>query len=119
MTNKSVLFRRLFQRMENDRPILEAQSLQQMPVCDEIEKYLSEESDLDAMQYWRSKAKSKEFPILSEVAWDVFSVPATSAPIERVFSHAGIASSGRRSRINADLLNAELQMRLNYLVLNE
>ena len=41
------------------------------------------ESPLD---YWR--VKSSDHPTLASLARQVFSVPATSAPVERVFSQA-------------------------------
>ena len=42
------------------------------------------ESPLDV---WR--VKSSDYPTLGSLARQVFSVPATSAPVERVFSQAG------------------------------
>lgn len=112
MTSKAVQFRRIFQKLSTTQTHATIPS--QVPVSEEVEKYLKEESSMGAVEFWRGKEASKEYPILCSIAWEVLSVPATSAPIERVFSHAGIASGGRRSRINPDLLNAELQMNLNY-----
>jgi hypothetical protein len=55
-------------------------------------------------------------PKLTTLAFDLFSVTATSAPIERIFSHAGIATFGRRNRLEAKSLNAELLMKLNHFM---
>jgi hypothetical protein len=65
----------------------------------------------DPIAYWLKQKKS--MPKLCELALDIFSVTATSAPIERVFSHAGIATYGRRNRLEEKSLNAELLMKLN------
>ncbi len=39
------------------------------------------------LSFW--KLKENEYPILAQIAKKLFSVPATSAPVERVFSQAG------------------------------
>ena len=39
------------------------------------------------LSFW--KLKEHEYPILAQIARKLFSVPATSAPVERVFSQAG------------------------------
>ena len=65
----------------------------------------------DPITYWLSQEQS--FPLLCKLAINLFLVTATSAPIERVFSHAAIATYGRRNRLDAILLNAELLMKLN------
>uniref|UniRef100_A0A915EK73 HAT C-terminal dimerisation domain-containing protein n=1 Tax=Ditylenchus dipsaci TaxID=166011 RepID=A0A915EK73_9BILA len=47
------------------------------------------------------------------LALEVFSIPAMSAPIERIFSQAGLASSKHRNRTSFDLLNSPLVVYCN------
>lgn len=77
----------------------------QAPLCAEVENYLLQEIHM-AFNFGRSKFK--EYLILCEITWDVFSVLPTSAPIHCNFSHNGIAISSRRASIGVDLLNASL-----------
>ncbi len=46
----------------------------------------------------RWKVKQHQFPLLMEAAMTYLSVPATSAPSERVFSAAGLTIARERSR---------------------
>jgi hypothetical protein len=86
-------------------------------VDNELRSYLLMEQRKvsDPVQFWMSQEQA--MPQMSQLALDVFSVTATSAPIERVFSHAGIATHGRRNRLEADSLNAELIMKMNHFLL--
>lgn len=59
---------------------------------DELEEYLAEvamlEEDVDEpIKWWREK--EKKYPRLAKVALHHLSVPATSAPVERIFSVGG------------------------------
>ena len=47
----------------------------------------STEAIPDILQWWRMHAD--EYPVLARMAYDILSIPATSAEIERVFSQAG------------------------------
>ena len=49
------------------------------------------------LSFW--KLKEHEYPILVQIAKKLFSVPATSAPVERVFSQAGKILTPLRSRL--------------------
>ena len=56
----------------------------------EISKYLEEpivDHKTDPLEYWKSK--SEQFPILSAIAEATLAVPASSAPVECLFSIAG------------------------------
>ena len=65
----------------------------------EIEAYLNDPVRSKFSDYWqRSRLTS-----LKKLVTRVFSVQASSAPIERVFSHAGLILSSRRMRINEQL----------------
>ncbi len=50
------------------------------------------------LQWWSERAN--KFPLLSEFAAKVLSIPATSAPSERVFSTSGITIAKERSRLD-------------------
>ncbi|KAF5319873.1 hypothetical protein D9758_018909 [Tetrapyrgos nigripes] len=56
------------------------------PLRDKLSKYLSQalEATKDPLGWWWSKRAI--FPVLSQMALDYHSVPATSTPVERVFS---------------------------------
>ena len=56
----------------------------------ELQKYLADQNftkDNNSLWFWR--AKQTAYPNLSKLAKKILAIPATSAPIERVFSHAG------------------------------
>ena len=56
------------------------------------------------LQWWAERAAA--FSLISPVARVLLAVPATSAPSERVFSFAGLVSSGRRASISPQVLQA-------------
>ena len=68
------------------------------PGYGEVEHYFnSVESlaeSLDPLLYWQNQT---EYPLLSSVALDYLSIPASSAPIERVFSTAEESTTGKRN----------------------
>ncbi|XP_056147799.1 uncharacterized protein LOC130122798 [Lampris incognitus] len=64
------------------------------------------EQDSDSvpcLRFWQQN-KSK-FPTLYQIATQVFSIPASSAPIERVFSHGGILMRPHRARLSSSMLS--------------
>ena len=67
----------------------------------ELAQYLqaihSYSEDYDPLDFWINEMKM--YPLLSSLAFDILSIPASSAPIERVFSTAGEATSGKRNRL--------------------
>ena len=54
-----------------------------------------------------------KFPLLSLLAQDVLSIPAASAPVERVFSTAGAASSGKSGRLSGENLEIKVFLQRN------
>uniref|UniRef100_A0A915DQW7 BED-type domain-containing protein n=2 Tax=Ditylenchus dipsaci TaxID=166011 RepID=A0A915DQW7_9BILA len=64
-------------------------------------------SGIDPLKWWANLMNTsvKQIAIF---AIDVLSIPATSAPIERVFSQAGLACAKHRNRTSFNLLNAQL-----------
>uniref|UniRef100_A0A915DUX1 HAT C-terminal dimerisation domain-containing protein n=1 Tax=Ditylenchus dipsaci TaxID=166011 RepID=A0A915DUX1_9BILA len=73
-------------------------------------------NDVDAVKYW-SGFLSSDWHALAVLALQVLIVPATSAPIERIFSQAGLATRGLRNRTNVSLLNSQLIIYCNGTVI--
>ncbi len=69
----------------------------------------------DAISYWDSHlfARNPAYSILPAIALDVMAIPATTAPVERVFSHAGCVLGLRRLRLTDENLEREVMMRFN------
>lgn len=79
---------------------------------EKVQKYLSDTLEVeDAMEYW--KVKEKEFPSLSRLVKQMFSVPATSAPIERVFSQGGKSLTPLRSISKPKNLETLIFLKIN------
>ena len=80
----------------------------------EIEHYFDSVETLaesaDPLCYWE---EVKEYPLLSTIALDVLAIPASSAPIERVFSTAGDSTSGKRNRLADKNLEREILLKKN------
>ena len=53
------------------------------------------------------------YPLLSALAFDTLIIPASSTPIERTFSTAGEATSGKRNRLSDKNLEREVLLRKN------
>jgi len=49
------------------------------------------------------KHNSKRFPTLAKLAKKILCIPATSAPVERLFSHAGLTIANDRARMLPDM----------------
>ena len=80
----------------------------------EIERYNQEQFDVkledDPLHFW---ANTKDFPAIASVACDVLCTPASTAPIERVFSTSGESTSGKRNRLADYNLEREVLIRKN------
>lgn len=69
----------------------------------ELDKYLSQPRaayNEDILRWW--KERRFEFPILAQMARDLFSVAATSVPSERLFSRASLTIRKHRNRLNTE-----------------
>lgn len=80
----------------NNRPHREGQQLNQ-----ELNDYRNEQiyNKVDVMTYWRTN--QKRLPLLSRVVKDLYCVPATTVPAERIFSMSGYIVKDRRSRLTS------------------
>ena len=66
----------------------------------EFQKYLADPNFIkkdNALWFWRANPTS--YPVLSQIAKKILAVQATSASIERVFSHAANILRPDRSRL--------------------
>lgn len=73
--------------------------------ADEVDRCLRvvSASRLDTgIKYWAGTG-GQDYPLLKRVALKALTVPATSAPAERVFSHGGIIMRPHRSSISPAL----------------
>ena len=66
---------------------------------------------VDASAYWLEQTRSP----LQAAALMILAVPASSAPVERVFSHAGLICSSKRTSMKDDLLSALVKAKYNYI----
>jgi hypothetical protein len=65
--------------------------------------------DIDPVAYW----KSQPISALSIVAIQILTVPASSAPVERIFSMTGNSCTSTRTSMGADLLSALARAKFN------
>ncbi|MBN3323613.1 DSLE protein, partial [Atractosteus spatula] len=93
------------------RPAAPARSLEQ-----ELAAYLHEDpTDEDPLHYWRRKAA--DFPQLAQVAQRVFTVPATSTPVERIFGTVGKIVRPERCQLLPKNLETLIYLKANYRLL--
>ena len=81
---------------------------------DELDKYLKMSIDdqfklPNPLPFW--KHHQEKFPYLSKLARRLFSIPATSAGVERQFSAGGLLINERRSLLNPDTVEDVLFVR--------
>ena len=76
-------------------------------VRDELEEYLAVPLvvvDTDVLQWW--KANAATHPCLAAMARDYLAIPATSAPVERVFSGGTDLVQPKRGSLSEDSIRA-------------
>ena len=78
-------------------------------IKDEISKYLNHD-DTDPMVLLKS---SNDYPILAKLAMKILSVPATSAPVERVFSQSGFLFRQHRASMSRTTLQQLTMLKCN------
>jgi len=81
----------------------------------QLEKYLSEvtplKGDADILDFWVQHEQI--YPDIANIAFDVLTIPASSAPVERVFSTAEHVSAGKRNRISGVKFEREVLIKKN------
>uniref|UniRef100_A0A915DFG9 HAT C-terminal dimerisation domain-containing protein n=1 Tax=Ditylenchus dipsaci TaxID=166011 RepID=A0A915DFG9_9BILA len=70
---------------------------------------------IDPLKYW-APLMNTDSRHIAMLAMEVLAIPATSAPIERVFSQAGMATCKHRNRTEFELLNSQLIVYCNLYV---
>lgn len=85
-----------------------------LPKVDELARYSAMEIDKSTLtnnplDFWRMN--QNEFPLLSRVARQLHSIPASSAAVERQFSGAGLVINERRTSLHPDQVDNILFIR--------
>ena len=70
-----------------------------------------------SLSFW--KRNHKKLHLLFPLALQVLAVPATSAPVERLFSAGGLIMRPHRSRAGADLVSCLTVLKTNYVFLKK
>ena len=79
----------------------------------ELDSYLSDPIKLKFSEYWRFS----KMIFLKKLVLRIFSVQASSAPIERIFSSAGIIFSSRRRNMGEELFKDLVFLKANQSLL--
>lgn len=58
------------------------------------------------LEWWQGEGS--QWPVLQRMAFDIFSIPAMSAEPERIFSMAKLVVSSERTRMEDDMIEAEV-----------
>lgn len=82
----------------------------------QLQQYLDLEleEDLDPLEFWNKYGD--QFPELATITRFMPTVPASSAPVERVFSHGGIICRPHRARLSDAHLSQLVFMKVNRLL---
>uniref|UniRef100_A0A915CLF3 HAT C-terminal dimerisation domain-containing protein n=1 Tax=Ditylenchus dipsaci TaxID=166011 RepID=A0A915CLF3_9BILA len=62
---------------------------------------------IDPLKYW-APLMNTDSGHIAMLAMEVLAIPATTAPIERIFSQAGMATCKHRNRTEFQLFNSQL-----------
>lgn len=103
---------------ENDSSDTDTDDNSGEDVGEEVDRFLGGKNidySMDPLAWWRGQSSS--FPRLAVLAREVLSVPATSAPSERVFSLSGLITDKRRCGLKPDFVNALVFLHRNAKVL--
>jgi len=91
------------------------EQVQRNPLADEISSYwhsnhlVTRKSD----PFWFWNDHEMAYPKLASLTLRVLAIPATSAPVERLFSQASYASSGKRVNLSGNQLEREVMLKSN------
>lgn len=95
-------------------PLKKARHVSGDPVQQEVSNYLSEAcigEDDDPLQFW--KTNQDKYPNLANVAKKYLCIPATSAPVERLFSIAGKFFRPERCRLSDKTFEMLMMIKCN------
>ncbi|KAJ4932943.1 hypothetical protein JOQ06_029781 [Pogonophryne albipinna] len=99
-------YRKKSKKKDDHVSSVKAELIRYIQVCS------GEEDEADCLVFWKRNAKV--FPRLYLVAMRVLAVPATSAPVERVFSHGGLIMRPHRARLSARTLSSLIFLKCNH-----
>jgi hypothetical protein len=71
-----------------------------------------QEVELDTMKFYKDNCKT--LPTLFKLATRTLVVPASSAPVERVFSHGGIIMRPHRSQLKDDMVEKLIFLKMQH-----
>ena len=95
----------------------EVEESSKSPIEIEVDTYASVGFKLeglpDARQVWSLEPLKLRYPVLSSVSQDLLIIPASFAPVERVFSTAGVATSGHSGRLSGENLAVKVLLQRN------
>lgn len=74
--------------------------------------------EIDPVKFWNESTITRDMPALAKLANMVLSVPASSAAVERVFSHGGIIFRPHRRRLTDEHLSQLIYLKCNRLHLS-
>lgn len=83
-------------------------------IQDEVKEYLTiDEIDIenDPFKWWC--VNKEHFPILAKLARKYLGIPATSTPSERLFSHAGLVMTNKRTQLSSSTFEKILFLKRN------
>ena len=103
--------RKLFIYDENS--IERSSDLRQLDPSVEVDAYLNDPIRTEFSEYWYRSHLS----LLKKLVSKIFTVQATSAAIERVFSQAGLVLSSKRTKMNERLFRELVFLRVNHNLL--
>jgi hypothetical protein len=94
----------------------ESQSSDQVTVSETVRLYLEfvrRHSLSSADNKWKAVQDENKFAIMHKLLEKVFCSPATSAPVERVFSHSGLFMRPNRARMGDRMLSDLVFLKCN------
>lgn len=71
--------------------------------------------EINPLKFWQNANVVSEMPALSKLALRVLTVPASSAPVERLFSHGGIIFRPHRRKMADSNLSQLIFLKVNRL----
>ena len=71
--------------------------------------------EIDPIQYWDDAEVVRTMPSIAYLAKFVVSCPASSAPVERLFSHGGIIFRPHRRQLRSENLSKLMLLKANRL----
>lgn len=117
--NSGSLFAAVRAKVEEKRRSAEASVLSDNVVDQEMEAFLldvntldsSSAMDIEPFSFWEKR--KEKLPKIYDIAVDILSIPATSAPTERVFSRASFVLKRNRHNLCDAKLEAEVFFKFN------